>query len=81
LKKHHNTRLKETASALAGGEKTAFEVAASLTWDVNCPSWYLFPLSQKWFAFGETLAHLEYLEEKKIARRKTRRGRIVFSLA
>jgi len=80
LKEHHQNRLREVISALKLGDKTAFEIAPHLSWDVNYGSWELFPPSQKWFAFGETLAHIEYLEETKAVRRKARGQQIVFSL-
>jgi hypothetical protein len=34
-----------------------------LSWDIPEP-WDQFPPSQKWFAGGEALAHLKYLEEE-----------------
>ena len=74
-------RLKEVLSALEDSEKTAFQVAPWISWDIDCSSWELFPPSQKWFAVGETIAHLEYLEGNKIVQRKTKEQNIVFSLA
>ena len=35
-----------------------------MTWDINAKSWDDFPLMQKWFATGEALAHLRFLEHK-----------------
>ena len=80
LQEHHQARLNETLLALEKGEKTAFQVAPYLTWDIDCSSWELFPAAQKWFAFGETLAHLKYLEEKQLVQERSREHRIVFSL-
>lgn len=42
---------------------TAYELSGRMTWRVRgkSPSWADFPLQQKWFAVGETAAHLEYL--------------------
>ena len=40
---------------------TAYEIAARLTWDIRARDWAHFPLTQKWFAVGETIAHLELL--------------------
>ena len=64
LKQHHQIRLKEVLSILEKGKQNAFHVASQMTWDIGYRSWDLFPPSQKWFAFGEALAHLKYLEEK-----------------
>ncbi len=81
LQKHHQARLKEVLSSLEDGEKTAFQIAPYVTWDIQYSSWELFPAAQKWFAFGETLAHLKYLEEQGMIRRKMRENKILFSLA
>lgn len=59
---HHRRRLEEALAVLREGERfTAYEVAAQLRWRIRANSWEEFPLSQKWFALGEALAHLEYL--------------------
>jgi glyoxylase-like metal-dependent hydrolase (beta-lactamase superfamily II) len=62
LKEHHKNRLREVVSALEEGDKTAWEVAPCITWDIDYSSWELFPPVQKWFAMGEIIAHLIYLE-------------------
>ena len=80
LQQHHQTRLSEIISALREEDKTAFQIAPYITWDVDYPSWEKFPAPQKWFAVGETLAHLKYLEEDGRLQRKTKAGKIVFSL-
>ena len=41
---------------------TAYEIASHMTWHIRARSWDDFPISQKWFAVGEILAHLRYLE-------------------
>jgi glyoxylase-like metal-dependent hydrolase (beta-lactamase superfamily II) len=57
LKKHHDNRLGEVLSILKEGPANAYQVAARMTWDF-AGSWEEFPLSQKWFAAGEAIAHL-----------------------
>ncbi len=81
LQEHHQARLKEVISALEDGEKTTFQVAPYVTWNINYNSWELFPAAQKWFAVGETLAHLEYLEGQGMVRREMKENKILFSLA
>ena len=44
------------------GEATAYEVAREVKWDVGHGSWDGFPSIEKYFAMGEALAHLKYLE-------------------
>jgi hypothetical protein len=51
-----------------------------MTWDISYESWEQFPLSQKWFATGEAIAHLRYLEEKGRLLRKTEAGVTLFLL-
>ena len=80
LQEHHQARLKEIISALEEGGKTAFETAPYVTWNIDYRSWEQFPAPQKWFAVGETIAHMEYLEGKKRLQRESREGKIVFSL-
>jgi hypothetical protein len=51
-----------------------------MSWDILCDSWDLFPVSQKWFATGEAIAHLNYLKGKGILRSDLRKEGIVFSM-
>ena len=62
LKKHHTRRLAEVLSILNGGSMNAFEIASNMTWDFVSESWDRFPATQKWFATGEAISHLRYLE-------------------
>lgn len=80
LREHHQLRLKEIISTLGEGAKTAFETASYITWDIDYRSWELFPASQKWFAVGETIAHMDYLEERQMIQRRTQAEKIIFSL-
>jgi glyoxylase-like metal-dependent hydrolase (beta-lactamase superfamily II) len=80
LREHHQARANEILSALEDGRKTAFQLAPYITWDVDCSSWELFPPLQKLFAFGETIAHLDYLEQEGKVRRGQKEDKILFSL-
>ena len=73
LKHHHQKRLEEIISILEKGKKNAFQVASQMSWDIICDSWDLFPVSQKWFATGEAIAHLKYLKEKGMIRKEIRK--------
>ena len=64
LKEHHERRLREVLSILGDDARTAYQVASQMTWDLDCDSWEEFPGAQKWFATGEAIAHLRYLERK-----------------
>ena len=80
LKHHHKNRLDEIGSILEKGSKNAFQVASQMSWDIICDSWDLFPVSQKWFATGEAIAHLKYLEEKEVIRKEMRQQKIIYLL-
>ena len=64
LKYHHQCRLEEICRILEPGiPKHAYQVASEMTWDIKCDTWEAFPIAQKWFATGEAIAHLNYLEK------------------
>ena len=77
LEEHHKQRLNEIAAALEAGSLTAYTLASKVHWDVNYNSWNEFPLFQKYLALGETLAHLNLLEQKGLAK-KTKVNQIIF---
>jgi glyoxylase-like metal-dependent hydrolase (beta-lactamase superfamily II) len=81
LQQHHSTRAEEVLSILQKGSKNAFQVASQMSWDIICESWDLFPVTQKWFATGEALAHLIYLASKNLVSRDKAKGRVIYSLA
>jgi glyoxylase-like metal-dependent hydrolase (beta-lactamase superfamily II) len=61
---HHRLRLDEVQEIVRRHPgQTAYGIAAKMHWDIRCDSWDDFPPSQRWFAFGEALAHLDYLLE------------------
>jgi glyoxylase-like metal-dependent hydrolase (beta-lactamase superfamily II) len=80
LKQHHQDRLDEIISILQTGRKNAFQVASQMSWDILYDSWDLFPASQKWFATGEAIAHLKYLEENGLVQRDVQYEKIYFRL-
>jgi glyoxylase-like metal-dependent hydrolase (beta-lactamase superfamily II) len=80
LKHHHYKRLDEIVSILEKGRRNAFQVASRMSWDNIYDSWDLFPVSQKWFATGEAISHLKYLEEKGILLKEMEKQKILFSL-
>jgi glyoxylase-like metal-dependent hydrolase (beta-lactamase superfamily II) len=63
LKDHHERRLQEALTAL-DRPKTAWEVAPSISWDIEVKDLNKLPVTQKWFIIGETIAHLEHLLNK-----------------
>ena len=71
LKRHHEGRTEEALHVLKTGPKTAYQVASGMTWDIVCDSFDLFPVSQRWFALGETISHLTFLEAQSKVRCET----------
>ncbi len=69
IKRHHDLRLKEAFNAL-DRPKTAWEVAPSITWDLKYERWEDVHVVQKWFAVGETVAHLEYLLKQGVVQKE-----------
>jgi glyoxylase-like metal-dependent hydrolase (beta-lactamase superfamily II) len=80
LKNHHQERSDEILSILKLGSKNAFQVASEMNWDIEYDSFDLFPVTQKWFATGEAIAHLKYLEEEGRVRREICDHKILYSL-
>jgi glyoxylase-like metal-dependent hydrolase (beta-lactamase superfamily II) len=80
LKRHHRNRADEILVILREGPKNAFQVAAEMTWDIAYDSWDQFPLQQKWFATGEAIAHLRYLEGKRLIHSKKENEAIRYAL-
>jgi len=81
LQEHHRDRLDEALSALGNGSKTAWEVAPYITWDIEFNSWQEFPSVQKFFAIGETIAHLDYLVLQGKARKDMENHKVLYSLS
>ncbi len=72
---HHAQRLKETVSILEDSPGlSAYDLAQKLSWRVHAEDWEHFPLMQKWFAFGETVAHLDHLAAQGRVRREAENG-------
>ena len=81
LQEHHRARLNEVLAALQDGPKAASHIAPHITWDISFKSWDRFPPLQKWFAFGETLAHVRYLENTGKVRHQEQNDKILYSIA
>jgi len=80
LKRHHQNRADEVLLILRKGPQHAFHVASEMTWDIEYDSWGQFPVAQKWFATGEAIAHLRYLEEMEMVFRVAEEKTITYSV-
>lgn len=79
LKEHHRVRLEEVLTILAHGPADAYTVATRMSWDIH-PKWESFPVTQKWFATGEALAHVIYLYDQRKIKQEEAPGRMWYSL-
>lgn len=80
LKEHHRNRLDEIVQILnTHGPSTAYQIASQMTWDIKADNWEMFPLMQKWFATGEAIAHLKYLEVEGSIHRSYSGGTIQYT--
>lgn len=79
---HHQRRLAETLNAVIqhpGAD--AYHLAACLTWSMRGKCWDEFPISQRWFATGETVAHLDHLRAQGCITRRMADGIWLYDLA
>ncbi|MBW1893668.1 MAG: MBL fold metallo-hydrolase [Deltaproteobacteria bacterium] len=79
LKHHHAIRIDEVSRILNDGAMSAFQVASKMKWDIDADSWDDFPVAQRWFATGEAISHLRYLEEDGTLTRETQDKIVLFS--
>ena len=59
---HHARRLEECCEAVKNHPgQPAYVLAGYMSWKIRASSWEDFPITQKWFAVGECMSHLERL--------------------
>lgn len=78
---HHQERLAEVMAIIREGEKTASQTAAEMHWDLSYDHWDDFPGTQKYFAAGEAMSHLEHLVFAGIAQRVKENGTVYYRLS
>ena len=66
---------------LERGPANAYDTASRMTWSIRAKSWEDFPVMQRWFATGEAIAHLRYLQGKGQVAQVEEDDRIIFSVA
>lgn len=82
LRQHHLERTEEVVELLRRTQPNhAYDLAQKMRWDISFPTWEDFPTPQKWFASGEALAHLLYLEREGRVRRREIDGVVHFETA
>ena len=81
LKQHHAQRLAEVVAALEDGDKDAATVTPLISWDLRYEHWADVHPIQKMFATGEAIAHLQYLEARRVVTSRRDSGRVIFALS
>ena len=72
LIEHHERRLDEAFRILRENPGLpAYDLTGRMTWQIRARNWDDFPASQKFFAVGECIAHLDYLRLRGVIRRET----------
>jgi hypothetical protein len=67
-------------TAFGDGEKNVLQIVPHIKWDITAKTWEEFPPMQKWFAFGEALAHVRHLEVTGKVRRVSQNNKIKYRL-
>jgi len=75
---HHQQRIAEAFASLSEGPLPGYQVAARMTWDMRFSTWDEVAVAQKFFATGEALSHLRYLECRGKIVREERDGVIYY---
>ncbi len=80
---HHTARLNEALQIVSDSPgQTGYDISGHMAWHIRARSWDKFPDSQKWFAMGEGLAHLDCLMEDHLIRQyENAEGKLVYDLA
>lgn len=69
IEQHHDRRIAQALSIVREHPGiNACGIGAQMSWKMRGKNWEEFPIQQKWFAIGETIAHLDYL---------IRRGKVI----
>ena len=77
LTAHHLRRIEDAWETIAEEPGlTGYDIAGRMRWRIRSRSWEDFPLEQKFFAVGEALAHLDYLEARRRVERREEDGKI-----
>ncbi len=79
LIEHHRERADEVFDILTNGPGNAYDIAGQMTWSIRARCWEEFPVMQRWFATGEAIAHLRFLEGEGRVNRLDGDDEIVFS--
>lgn len=76
---HHFLRLQEILDSMdETSDYTIREISRNISWKIRADSWEEFPKPQKWFATGETMAHVEFLVNRGYVSQTNDKGVLKF---
>ncbi|AFZ70807.1 Zn-dependent hydrolase, glyoxylase [Caldisphaera lagunensis DSM 15908] len=78
--KHHEERLNEIMKLISKNSLTAYEIAKKVKWRASYNSWEEYPYPERFFAMGETLAHLKRLEKLNLVEKKETKNVYTWSI-
>lgn len=82
LKEHSYDRLEEVMNVLYRSDIISpYDIASRVKWSIRAKSWEEFPLTQKFFALGECMANIIYLENKGFVERNVMANKLYFKLS
>ena len=76
-----NEKVAEILTILKNAPMSAYQVAGLMHWDLSYDSWEKFPNTQKWFATGEAIAHLDYLALHNKIQKRLKEERIIYEIS
>ncbi|MGA1793375.1 MAG: MBL fold metallo-hydrolase [Thermoplasmatota archaeon] len=78
---HHLERAREVVEILGSGTMDAFSIASGMTWDMSYENFDDFPIMQKWFALGEAIAHIRFLETRGMVQKRSEGSAIYYRVS
>lgn len=69
---YHQQRNTEILALLSDGKtRNAYQISASISWNQKYNEWIFFPITRKWSAIADTIAHLCYLRDQGLVTMNT----------
>lgn len=78
---HHEKRLEEAMAIIHETPGVnSYQIAGRMKWSIRSKNWDDFPPAQKWFAVGETIAHLYFLVDAGKIKRRVVDGTAIYAV-
>lgn len=79
---YHQQRNAEILTLFSDGKiRNAYQVSSSISWNQKRDEWIFFPITQKWSAVADTIAHLCYLRDQGLLTMNTNQYEITWSIS